>query len=69
MNKEEVVIPPKSEWSTLSVNQLYDVKLKMTDRYYAMKGINASFTNQYFKFIAELDARIYALENAPPSEE
>ena len=66
---EENVIPPKSEWHTLTVNQLYDVKLKMSDRYYAMRGINASFTNQYFKFISELDAMISALENAPPEEE
>jgi hypothetical protein len=66
---EENVIPPKSEWPTLSVNQLYDIKLKMSDKYYAMRGINASFTNQYFKFISELDAMISALESAPPEEE
>jgi len=66
---EENVITPKNEWHTLSVNQLYDVKMKMSDKYYAMRGINASFTNQYLQFISEIDARISTLENAPPEEE
>jgi hypothetical protein len=66
---EENTIPPKSEWHTLSINQLYDIKLKMSDKYYAMRGINASFTDQYLQFISEIDARISVLENAPPEEE
>ena len=66
---EDNTIPPRSEWHTLSINQLYDIKLKMSEKYYAMRGINASFTNQYLQFISEIDARISALENTPPEEE
>lgn len=51
-------IPVKSEWINLSINQLYEVKNNMTDTYYNMKGINASFATQYLKFIDELDALI-----------
>ena len=63
MATEEVKIPPKSEWSNLSVQQLYDVKYQMNDRYYGLLNINASFANQYLKFIQELDALILIRQN------
>lgn len=55
---EEKIIPPKSEWKEMTVQQLLDVKLMMSDRYYNMRSINASFAEQYLKFISELDAWI-----------
>jgi hypothetical protein len=59
-DKEAIVIPPKSDWPGMSVQQLIDVRMQMTDRYYNMKGINASFTNQYLRFISEIEALISA---------
>ena len=55
-------IPPKSEWAEMSVDQLLDVKLKMSDTYYKMRSINSSFSNQYLKFISELDVLILRRE-------
>lgn len=55
---DEKIIPPKSEWVSLSLAQLADVKTMLTDKYYAMRGINASFANQYMRFISELDSLI-----------
>lgn len=51
-------IPPKSEWLNMSATQLFEVKSQMTNMYYNMRGINASFSAQYQKFIFELDALI-----------
>lgn len=51
-------IPPKSEWKDLSISQLYDAKYAMMDKYYNMRGINASFAAQYARFVDELDALI-----------
>lgn len=55
---QENKIPPKTEWANLSVNQLYEVKTEMSNTYYSMRGINASFAAQYLRFIDELDAVI-----------
>lgn len=63
MKKEKVIIPPKSEWDTMSLAQLYDTKSKLSDKYYAMRGIDASFANQFLMFMNEIDMRIYVLEN------
>lgn len=63
MATEEVKIPPRSEWFEMSVQQLFDVKYQMTDRYYSLMRINASFASQYKKFIDELDALIAKREN------
>jgi len=61
-------IPPKAEWSTLSILQLYDVKAQMADTYYNMRRINASFAPQYLKFLSELDALIQKREAAEKAE-
>lgn len=55
-------IPPKSEWLNMSATQLFEVKSNMTDMYYNMRSINASFSAQYQRFIFELDALIQLRE-------
>lgn len=62
---EEQKIPAKSEWNEMTVTQLMDVKSAMSERYYNMRGINASFSNQYLKFIGDLDALIQRKQNEP----
>jgi hypothetical protein len=61
-------IPPRSEWRTLSATQLYDVKGKMSDMYYKMRGINATFANQYASFLSQLDQMIQLKEIEDSSE-
>jgi hypothetical protein len=63
MATEEVKIAPKSDWPNMSVQQLYDTKYQMSDRYYNLLNINASFAPQYLKFIQELDALILVRQN------
>lgn len=60
---EENAIPPKSEWNQMSIDLLYRVKGQMTQTYYNMRASNASFANQYLKFISELDALISLRES------
>lgn len=60
---EENTIPPKHEWPNLTVSQLYDVKTAMTNKYWAMRGINASFANQYLQFMNHIDVIIQHKEN------
>ncbi len=55
-------IPPKSEWRTLSIYQLYDVRAQMSETYFTMRRINASFAAQYLNFVRELDALIQKRE-------
>ena len=55
---DEKQIPPKSEWREMTVLQLMDVKQMLTDKYYAMRGINASFANQYMRFMSDIDSLI-----------
>lgn len=62
------VIPPQSEWASLTISQLYDVKINMTNKYYAMRGINASFANQYIKFIESIDVFITRKETEIPDD-
>ena len=52
------IIPPKSEWKDMTLMQLYEVKSNLMDVLYGMRSIKASFSGQYSKFIAELDALI-----------
>jgi hypothetical protein len=59
---EQPKIPPKTEWRTLSISQLYDVKMQMMNRFYDMRSINASFSGQYKIFISELDGLIQMRE-------
>ena len=56
-------ITPKAEWPGLSVQQLYDLKFQLTDLYYNMRGVNASFANQYRKFSDEVNALIAIREH------
>lgn len=65
---EQQKIPPKTEWLEMTINQLMDVKSAMSERYYSMRGINASFANQYLKFIGDLDALIERKRNEPAEE-
>lgn len=66
---EEYQIPPKHEWPNLSVQQLYDVKTAMTNKYWAMRGINASFANAYLGFVNHIDTIIAHKENEPANVE
>lgn len=59
---EQPKIPPKTEWRTLSISQLYDVKMQMMNRFNDMRSINASFSGQYRSFISELDGLIQMRE-------
>jgi hypothetical protein len=61
-------IPPKSEWKNFTVSQLFDLKSKMTDTYYGMRQINASFAPQYLKFISEIDVLIQTREAEAEAE-
>lgn len=51
-------IPPRSEWRDMSIQQLWDVKLQLSDKYYAMRSVNASFSNQFLVFISEIESLI-----------
>jgi len=66
---EEAKIIPRSEWSKLSVNQLYDNRNKLMDLYYNMRGANATFAEQYKKFITEIDALIKRRESEQLNEQ
>jgi hypothetical protein len=55
-------IPPRSEWKEMSISQLFEVKNKVSDTYYNMRSVNASFANQYLKVLNELDALIQKRE-------
>lgn len=61
-------IPPVSDWHGLTLNQLYDVKINLSNKYYAMRGINASFTNQYIKFIEQIETFIKRKESEIPDD-
>lgn len=54
-------IPPKSEWPSMSLSQLYNVKTDMTNMYWNMRSANASYANQYLEFINHID-RIIAFK-------
>lgn len=55
-------IPPKSEWRSLSIGQLYETKDAMMTRYYNMRSIHASFAPQYLNLVNELVALIQLRE-------
>jgi hypothetical protein len=61
-------IPPKTEWKTLSVSQLLDIKANLNDTYFRMRSINASFAPQYLQFVRELDALISRKEAEAAAE-
>ena len=56
-------IPPKNEWPNLTINQLYEVKNKLLNKYWSMQQINASFANSYLGFVNYVDAIIQFKEN------
>lgn len=58
MSEQEPKIPPKKDWPSLGLMQLYVVKSDMQTLYFNMKDSKASFANQYLRFISELDALI-----------
>lgn len=51
-------IPPKSEWSSLTLAQLYDVKSKMFDIYYNARASGASYADQYLSLVNQLENEI-----------
>jgi hypothetical protein len=66
---EDNQIPPKNEWPNLSVSQLHDVKNALLNKYWAMRGINASFANSYLGFVNHVDAIIAYKENEAQTAE
>ena len=51
-------MPPKNEWPSLTISQLYDIKSQMTNRYFDLKRINASFADQFLTYTKQLDSLI-----------
>jgi hypothetical protein len=58
IDEQKSDIPPKSEWRNLSIGQLYDLRTKLTNKYYDLLRINASFADQFQRFGRECDALI-----------
>lgn len=58
MTTEKQPLPPKEEWVNLSLSQLYDLKTELTNRYYDMRQVNASFASQFLVFAQTVDAII-----------
>lgn len=61
-SNQKIVIPPKDEWRTLSISQLYELKTNLTNRYFDLKQINASFADQFLSFLREAEALLSARE-------
>ena len=57
-SNQKITIPPKEEWKSLSISQLYDLKTNLTNRYFDMKQINASFADQFLQFVRQAEALI-----------
>lgn len=55
-------IPPQSEWASLSIGQLYQLKSDMADMYYNAQRAGASYANQYLKFLNDVDNTISRAE-------
>ena len=62
-SNQKITIPPKDEWKSLSVAQLYDLKTNLTNRYFDMKQINASFADQFLQFLRQVEALISQREH------
>ena len=58
VSQEPQKIPPKSEWPTLPVTKLYEVRSDMIDLSYRMRAHGASYAGQYTKLIGDLDTLI-----------
>lgn len=61
-SNQKIIIPPKDEWRTLSISQLYELKTNLTNRYFDLKQINASFADQFLAFLREAEALLSARE-------
>lgn len=57
-NKSKYQLKPKSEWTEMTVQQLYEMKTQMTNLYYDMRYSGATFANQYLGYINDIDALI-----------
>lgn len=55
-------IPLRSQWKDMTISQLFEVKTQVSDTYYRMRSVNASFANQYLTILDELDAMIQKRE-------
>jgi len=66
---EQQKITPKSEWHTLTISQLYDLKSQMSTLYYNMRGAGATFANQYARLISDVDVWIRRREAEQAAEE
>lgn len=58
MTTEKQPLPPKDEWVNLSLSQLYDLKTELTNRYFDMRQVNASFASQFLIFSQTVDSII-----------
>lgn len=61
-SNQKIVIPPKTEWKDLPIAQLYEVKTNLTNRYFDLRQINASFADQFLRFSREVDSLILQRE-------
>lgn len=57
-NKSKYQLKPKSEWTEMTVQQLYEMKTQMTNLYYDMRYSGATFANQYLGYINDIDTLI-----------
>ena len=57
-SQQKVIIEPRSEWRTMSLSQLYDLKIKLQNRYFDMRLINASFADQFNTYVREVEGII-----------
>jgi hypothetical protein len=58
VDEQKSDITPMSEWKNLSISQLYDLKIKLTNKYYDMTRINASFASQFLNFVRDCETLI-----------
>lgn len=66
---EENKIPPKTEWPSLTIDQLLNVKTDLQSAYWKMKSIQASFANQYLMYISQVETLINIKEMESHLEE
>lgn len=68
MSKNVIEMAPKETWSTLTVDQMYELKSQLLNRYYDLRNISESIAKQFFAFSNEVDALIKSTEMAQESE-
>lgn len=74
-SNQKIIIPPKDEWKSLSISQLYELKVNLTNRYFDLKQINASFADQFLVFLRDAESLIavrereaYEQQQTPPED-